>query len=77
MSMKLAIGLSFGLVGMAGFLVQAARAYFAGDLDNGKKWNSRFDSPYSNSVFSDTDDQLQQFRQDDLMLQQFYGTPDP
>ena len=32
MSMNLAVGLSFGLFGIVGCLVQAARAYFSGGL---------------------------------------------
>ena len=36
MSMNLAVGLSFGLVGIVGFLAQAARAHFSGDLGDKK-----------------------------------------
>ena len=79
MSMKLAVGLSFGLIGIAGFLVQAGRAYFSGDLELGKKNRNSRSGPQahsSNPVFPDTDDKLQQFRQDDALLQNFYHNDD-
>jgi len=50
MSMNLAVGLSFGLVGAVSFLIMLARAFGGGQL--GKKQNSRSGSY---TQISDTD----------------------